>query len=282
MEREIVRRRMNTISGHFIAGIVSEDIAASTTHLFPLNCSSNLGSPFTRLDNRVHFGRQASAAQGYFMRQAAIPSEQDNSTQQYRVCSGNCINEDKHVACTPPLFSRPGPVEPLFARPAPVEFHCFKDGMVEGAKKNDTLHSKECPKFARPGGATCERKQFISCGEQISSPQTHIKGMEWSPRINIIESKCSYVITVELPGVDVSDIRVEMDGNKIIVKGKRTMKWSKSTSFSNDSFATYHRMEISQGPYQVVWPIPAGANKDSVSAEFAEGMLQITVPKLEK
>jgi len=101
---------------------------------------------------------------------------QDNSTQQYRVCSGNCFNEDKHVACTPPLFSRPGPVEPLFARPAPVEFHCFKDGMVEGAKKNDTLHSKECPKFARPGGATCERKQFISCGEQISSPQTHIKG----------------------------------------------------------------------------------------------------------
>jgi len=35
MEGETVRRRMNTISGHFVTGIVSEDMAAAT-HLFPL------------------------------------------------------------------------------------------------------------------------------------------------------------------------------------------------------------------------------------------------------
>jgi len=50
--------------------------------------------------------------------------------------------------------------------------------------------------------------------ENLNASALVLSGMEWSPRINIIESKCSYVITVELPGVDVSDIRVEMDGNK--------------------------------------------------------------------
>lgn len=279
MEGQTVRRRMNTISGHFVTGIVSEDMAAAT-HLFPLNCRGNLSSPFTRLDNRLQFGRQASAAQGHFMRQAAIPNEQENATQQYRVWSGNCINDDKYVAPTPPLFSRPATMEPLFARPASVEFNCSKDGIVEGAKQNESLPSTECPKFARPGGATIVRKQFSSCREHISSPQTQIKGMEWSPRMNVFESKSSHVITVELPGVDISDIRVEMDDNYIIVRGKRSMKWLKLASFANDSFATCHRMEISQGPFQVVWPIATGADKDSVSAEFVAGMLQITVPKL--
>lgn len=34
------------------------------------------------------------------------------------------------------------------------------------------------------------------------------------PRINVVESKTSYVITVELPGVEINDIRVEIDDKK--------------------------------------------------------------------
>lgn len=278
MEREAVRSRMNIISGHFVAQIISEDIAAATTHLFPLNCSSNLSSPFTRLDNRLYFGRQASSAQGYFMRQATIPNEQGNPIQQSGVCSANYVNEEKPVASRPPCFSRPATLGPQFARPAQMEFKCSYNGIIEAPTRNEILPFPQAPKFARPRGASTEEKQLSSCKEQIFPSQ--IKGTEWSPRINVAESKSSHVITVELPGVDINDIRVEMDEKNIIVKGKRSMKLSKAASCSNDSFATYHRMEISQGPYQVVWPIPAGTNMDSVSAEFVEGMLQITVPKL--
>lgn len=34
------------------------------------NCSSDLNTSFRRLDSRMLYGRQASASQGYFMRQA--------------------------------------------------------------------------------------------------------------------------------------------------------------------------------------------------------------------
>jgi hypothetical protein len=36
------------------------------------NCSCSLNSVFQRCDNRMHFARQGSASQGYFMRQATI------------------------------------------------------------------------------------------------------------------------------------------------------------------------------------------------------------------
>lgn len=40
--------------------------------------------------------------------------------------------------------------------------------------------------------------------------------MEWSPRIDVAESGNSYVVTVELPGVSIMDIRVEIDDQKYV------------------------------------------------------------------
>lgn len=39
-------------------------------------------------------------------------------------------------------------------------------------------------------------------------------GIEWSPRMDVAESESKYVITVEVPGVSISDIRVEVDDLK--------------------------------------------------------------------
>lgn len=39
-------------------------------------------------------------------------------------------------------------------------------------------------------------------------------GIEWSPRMDVAESRRSYVMTVEIPGVNINDIRVEVDDQK--------------------------------------------------------------------
>ena len=39
-------------------------------------------------------------------------------------------------------------------------------------------------------------------------------GIEWSPRMDVAESGCNYVVTVEIPGVNRHDIRVEIDDQK--------------------------------------------------------------------
>lgn len=40
------------------------------------------------------------------------------------------------------------------------------------------------------------------------------EGIEWSPRMDIAETGCNYVITVELAGINIKDIRVEIDDKK--------------------------------------------------------------------
>lgn len=56
--------------------------------------------------------------------------------------------------------------------------------------------------------------------------------------------------------------------DSLAVKGKRSTQFWKVAGSSNDSISTYHKREILQGPYEVVWPLPPDVNKDSVSAEF--------------
>ncbi|KAL9244565.1 hypothetical protein vseg_018332 [Gypsophila vaccaria] len=319
MVSQSARRRVSTISGHFGVGLLAEDVTAHSTNLLPLNCCSNLSTPFQRLDNRLHYGRQASASQGPFMRQAVAPSEQseqncssnlstpfrrfDNrllygrqgsASQGYFMrqaitpleqgeaaqpdvsCKNNITKQKPTVGPTPPLFSRLGGTEPQFARPK-AELHSSSAGVIKSNTQLGTSPASECPEFARRVEHASKMKKFNSVNPTVSS---QINGIEWSPRINVVESKCNYVITVELPGVDLRDIRVEMDHQNLIVRGKRMAKWQNEGGCSNDSFVTYHKREISQGQYRVVWPLPACANKDSVFAEFMEGLLQITISKL--
>jgi HSP20 family molecular chaperone IbpA len=39
-------------------------------------------------------------------------------------------------------------------------------------------------------------------------------GIEWSPRMDVAESDRNYIMTVEIPGVNINDIRVEVDDQK--------------------------------------------------------------------
>ncbi|GMG98492.1 hypothetical protein Nepgr_000332 [Nepenthes gracilis] len=260
MESQAMRRRINTLAAHFAR---CDDFPAGATRLFTLNCSSGLSTPMRRFDNRTYFAQQGSTSQGCFMRQASV--EESKSAQPGSTCF-SYFNEDVPNA----------PEAPMFARPATLEYNLPHLNVGEHAGQNYVLSLPEPPKFAQPEKLTSGEEQIRSSVKMLAS-QTH--GTKWSPSMNVAESGNSYILTVELPGVNISNISVEINDRSLTVKGKRSMKWWKVGSFSNDLLVTYHRREIFQGPYQVVWPLPANANKEGVSAEFVEGILQINIPK---
>lgn len=39
-------------------------------------------------------------------------------------------------------------------------------------------------------------------------------GSEWSPRMDVVESGFSYVITLEIPGVSSNNVKVEVDDQR--------------------------------------------------------------------
>ncbi|KAE8675780.1 Alpha-crystallin domain 32.1, putative isoform 2 [Hibiscus syriacus] len=262
MENEAARRRISNIAAHFSPN----DDVSSVAHLLPMNCSGSLNCAVRRCDNRPYFSRQGSAYQACFMRQV---SRAERSVPQPAAPSrSSCSPSESSGASEGPLFSRPKTMDPSFSsltaiRPLSLDWR---------------LPMPDPPMFARPNKSTSEEMPVQSVKKTCWSRSN---GTEWFPRMDVAESGLDYVIMVEIPGVGIGDIRVEVDDLKLTVTGERSSHcWKLAADGSNDSITAYHKREISQGPYQVVWSLPANANRDSVSAEFLDGILRIVIPKL--
>ncbi|PON69374.1 Small heat shock protein HSP [Parasponia andersonii] len=300
------QRRIKMIASHFVP---TDDLHLSPTHLLPMNCSSTLNSVIRRGDSKMYFARQGSAYQPNFMRQGSIEdvietvNKNDNATlnsatrrldskvyfarqgsayqasfmRQAVASSEEVLPAQSDTPLKSLKYSDSGngglyyisQERPLFSRPSSVELK-IRSGETS-LKARELFHTDIPPKFAVPSGILSHQK------EQYSSRSNVI---EWSPRTDIAESGRNYLITVEIPGVNIKDIRVEVDDKMLTVAGKGSAQHWKVAGSSNDSFSAFIRREIVQGPYEVVWPLPANVNKDNVSAEFLDGVLRVIIPKL--
>jgi HSP20 family protein len=95
----------------------------------------------------------------------------------------------------------------------------------------------------------------------------------WFPPVDIYESGDKLVLKAELPGVNIDDVAVEVEENVITLKGER--KLNKGANMEN-----YHRMERFYGTFQRVFSLPNVVDKNEIAANFKDGVLEITVPKV--
>lgn len=253
-----MRRRANIIAAHLA---VHEDLSATATHVFPMSCSNSLNSVIRRYDNRMNFARQGSSSQGCYMRQAL--NEQANNVQPGMPSQSTTSGKKGSNFLDAPSFSRPAQLVPGISTIKGDKVCRYTDPAPEG------------PMFARQ---TKEEGQplFHSVGKTHNVAQA---GSEWSPRMDVVESGFNYVIALEIPGVSSDNVKVEVDDQSLIISGNR-LNWSCGALCSNNSVMSYHRREILQGPYRIVWPLPSNTRKDSISAEIQDGLLRVTVPKL--
>lgn len=283
------------------ASLASKD-DISPTDLLPKNCCDSLNSVLRRCDNKIYFARQASASLGPFMRQSSLEEGRLTSSVAPKSCD---VASETPCNVREPCFARLARTEsnfqssltssvatkscgvasetpynvrePCFARPMGTESNFSNVSMGQPLVQSYDVIAPDPPSFARRGRLAAKNDQLHSEKEMCRS---EVSGVEWSPRMDVVESEGKYVMTVEVPGVSIKDIRVEVDDQKLSVKGKRSSSFWRVTGNPNGSFSSYHRREILYGPYEVVWPLPASVNKDRVSAEFLDGFLQIIIPKL--
>lgn len=96
----------------------------------------------------------------------------------------------------------------------------------------------------------------------------------FSPSVDIREGENEITVKAELPGMDEKDIEVSLTDNGLTIKGeKRAEKEEKGKD--------YWRRETSYGSFHRVIPLPAGLNADKVDARFKNGVLSVTLPRLE-
>ena len=81
-------------------------------------------------------------------------------------------------------------------------------------------------------------------------------------------------VRVELPGMEKKDCHITIDGNMLYLRGEK--RFERAT---NDS--TYHVTERAYGVFQRAIPLPHNVDTDNAEATYKNGVLTISLPKLD-
>jgi HSP20 family protein len=90
---------------------------------------------------------------------------------------------------------------------------------------------------------------------------------DWTPAADINEVESGYVIAIDLPGIARDAVEIDIDENRLIVKGTRVVEESK------------HRSERPRGRFLRTFSIPGSVDHGAIAAEYKDGVLQIRLPK---
>ncbi len=92
------------------------------------------------------------------------------------------------------------------------------------------------------------------------------------PCVDVSEDDKAYKISAELPGLEEKDVEVSLTGDVLTLKGeKRQEKEEKNKN--------WYVSERAYGSFQRAFELPQGIDRDKIAADFAKGVLTITLPK---
>jgi HSP20 family protein len=97
---------------------------------------------------------------------------------------------------------------------------------------------------------------------------------DWTPAVDIQELEKEYLVKAEIPEVKKEDVKVMVEEGVLSVQGERRQE-------KEEKGKKFHRVERSYGSFLRSFTLPADADENKISAEFADGMLKIHLPKSE-
>ena len=97
--------------------------------------------------------------------------------------------------------------------------------------------------------------------------------MRW-PSVDLIDRDNEVIVRAEIPGVEKKDLDVSMTDNTLTIKGQMR----KEETEEKDQ---YFRSEIVQGSFSRSVYLPVEVDSSKVNAVLKDGILEITLPKLE-
>ena|SRR5215213_6338558 len=91
---------------------------------------------------------------------------------------------------------------------------------------------------------------------------------DWTPASDIYETETGYLIAMDLPGIDREALEIDVDDNRLIVKGTREVAESNQ-----------RRTERPQGKFLRAFSVPGSVEQAKIGAEYKDGVLQIRLPR---
>ncbi|MBU6390947.1 MAG: Hsp20/alpha crystallin family protein [Planctomycetota bacterium] len=96
----------------------------------------------------------------------------------------------------------------------------------------------------------------------------------WIPPIDLSETAEKITVKAEIPGIDPKEVDISIQGDTLLIKGEK--KEEKEEKGKN-----YYRMERRYGGFSRSIDLPSSVDTNKVTAEYKNGVLEITLQKKE-
>jgi HSP20 family protein len=97
----------------------------------------------------------------------------------------------------------------------------------------------------------------------------------FAPSVDVIDREDEVVVRAEVPGFKKEDIEISASGTMLTIKGETKTE-------EKEEKGDYYRCEISRGAFARTLALPAAVDESKAKAAMKDGMLELTLPKLEK
>ena len=115
-------------------------------------------------------------------------------------------------------------------------------------------------------------RDLIALHEQIG----HLVGTDapgWTPPVDLYETVSAFILTADLPGLSRDQIDVEVDENRVVIRGERV------GGPGDVPCEQFHRVERGHGRFARAFALPEAVDVARVTADLKDGILTITIPK---
>ncbi len=117
-------------------------------------------------------------------------------------------------------------------------------------------------------------KRFEETVSPHAGKEGEIQTGTWYPSVDILENDKEFIIRAELPGIDLSDVNLEVTDNLLTLKGERQFEGDRKKE-------NYHRVERSYGSFHRSFSLPGTVDQSKINARLKDGILVVTLPKVE-
>jgi HSP20 family protein len=119
------------------------------------------------------------------------------------------------------------------------------------------------------------RREFNRLFDDVLSPTAHkTNGMTFVPAAEMEETGDAVHLKLEIPGMEAKDLDVQVTSEAVSISGER-----RSETRTDEQGVT--RSEFRYGRFQRIIPLPSRIDNQKVQAEYKDGILRLTLPKME-
>jgi HSP20 family protein len=96
---------------------------------------------------------------------------------------------------------------------------------------------------------------------------------EWMPPADISENGKEYIVTLEVPGIDIKKLNVSYSNGVLSVKGEKTKETVEDECCCSERYS---------GSFERSFRIPGKVKEEEIESSYKDGILKVTLSKSEE